>query len=85
MILTFDPYTDLFVILEGPDRIPVRDFYIRERKISGKAISAVERQAGLNHPALSNVESKASKKPSNSLVAILAGIEALGYTIRLEK
>lgn len=90
MILSFDPYTNLFVvrqnnILDGPTETPVRDFYIEERKQAHITVSALERAVGLNHPALYNVEMKGKKSPSNSLVAILAGLEGLGFTIRLER
>lgn len=65
--------------------IPVREFYIEERKKSGKTVGELTQICGIQHPRLQLLEKNGKGKLSNSLVATLAGLEALGYEIILRK
>lgn len=85
--LKYDPFIeDLLVSYTDPtgtvQEQTVRDFYVEARKTSGMNISALERQCGINHPALANIE---NKQNANPLKPMLIALLELGYVIELEK
>lgn len=87
MNITFDPTdANIYVQHESGEVESLRDFYIRQRQSSGKTIGEVQRLAGVNHPTLWTVENHLSNgKPNQGVKSLLAGLEALGYEIILQK
>jgi hypothetical protein len=83
--LTWDPLKNDFMV--EPDGITLRQFYMLARHLSGVSITKLTLMAGLQHPSLSSIEKRtpSMKKHSNSVKAILAALEALGYTIEIKK
>lgn len=73
-------------IMVEPEGVTLREFYIAKRKASGITIAGLERKAGVDHPLLYRVEKpQAGAKPAKSVRIILAGLEALGYTIKIKE
>lgn len=85
MNLTYDPNTSEFVVVIDGKDVKVRDFYCAERQASGIRVGHLQYVVGLPHPTLQTLEHNGNKKRNNSLRAILAGLEGLGYEIVLIK
>jgi hypothetical protein len=59
------------------DSKPLREFYITARKEAKITVNKLEQDSGLNRNSLKLVEDK----KSNSIRAMLIGLETLGYVI----
>lgn len=65
---------------------PLRDFYINARQTSGITSCELERRSGVTHPSLDRIERPSKgQKPNNSVQAMLAGLEELGFILELKQ
>lgn len=76
MQLTYDLIKEEFYV----GNQTLREFYMDARKKQNITIAQLQRDGGLNHPVLWNVE----KGKNNSIRAILIALETLGYSLDIK-
>lgn len=80
MKLTYDIITN--EMMAGEETL--REFYIRTRKESGISIGKLQRDCGVSHPTLANIETaNKAGKCSNAVKPILVALECLGYSLEI--
>ena len=89
MKLEYNRAKDLWQVIENGKEIPLVEFYISQRKHSGKSIYALEDDIQTSYNSLRHVEKTYSnfgeKRRNKSPGLILRALEGLGYTIELKK